>query len=181
MNVLRLLMICWAVVQVDGAWNHRAMSEVGGDRVRPRRFLNLDGYRHRMLVRVGAAQCARYDRPVEVEIDFSKLGAPDEASSDVDLSSPMVVEDRDGQMSAVPFQFDPSDESDPRSRSKGMLTFIMEGPTRAREERCFYVYFGLPGDADRPDRMETEHLVRITQVPEHKGQESFRIESASAT
>ncbi len=181
MNVLRLLVICWALVQVDGAWNYRAMFEVGGDPVPPRRSLNLDRYGYRMLVRVGAAEYARYDRPIEVKIDFSKLGTPDESFRDADLSSLMVVEDRDGQMSAVPFQFDPYDDSSPRSRSKGILTFIMEGLTGAHEERCFYVYFRLPGGADQSDDVEPQRLVRVTQVAEHKGQESFRIESTSAT
>ncbi len=110
---------------------------------------------HRRLVTVTAAGYERRDRPVEVTLDRANRSVVDV----VELDSEGRAKDTE-----VPFQSDGD-----------ALTVMLTGVTPPHDVRTFHVYVG-----QGPQR-STSPQVRLTESVEHEGQDSFRIETPSAT
>lgn len=168
-----LLTACWTLAPMAGAAVAlNARSEVPWD---------LEPYKYRTLIRVSAAGFARDNKPVETELDFSQLVRQVGPADYVDPANLVVLEPQGKGTCSVGFQFDKADDFHPWTDARGTLTFLMEGPTLSDRERCFYVYFGLRGyDAQSEGAKERGH-VWVDGVAEHEGQESFRVQSPTAT
>jgi hypothetical protein len=121
------------------------------------------------------------NRPVEVEIDFSKLLAQTGHSDYVDPASLALIEVTPAGTVPVAFQFDRGDNFHPWTDARGTLTFIMAGRTAPEAERRFYICFGLRGFASSPNTPLLPHPLSVTLVSDHEGQASFRIRAANAT
>jgi hypothetical protein len=105
-----------------------------------------------VLVRVGAGDYERYDKPVEVALP------PGGPARVVEVNENGAVLD-----GLVPAQRDPD----------GTLIFLMQGVTPARATRLFRVHF--------EDAPPAKPLLGVREVPSYQGQESFRIAAPEST
>ncbi len=142
-----------------------------------------DDYKYRTLIRVGAAGYARRDKPVEIEIDFSRLLQRLDKSDFIDPQQIILYEQHEQQkrgLARVPFQFDRDVEYQPWTDTKGTLTFILDGVTAPHQVRHFELYFGdLNGF--RADKFPaTISPVSVQRVQEHEGQESYCVAAQNA-
>ena len=141
----------------------------------------LDQYEYRTGIRVGAAGYVRDDKPVEVEIDFSKLIHRLGANDYVDPTNLIVLEHGKEGYICVPFQFDRAAGFHPWTDAHGTLTFVLDGRTPSDGIRQFHVYFGLREGDTAPMNTKPNHSIRVETVADHEGQESFRIQSPAGT
>jgi len=129
-------------------------------------------------ITVYAAGHERVDKPVEVELNFTKLLGRSGSVVEFDEKAMRLTEvDTEGNNinNSVLFQFDKAPDSNRRDNAKGTLTFIAEGETPADSTRIFYLYLGSAG------AVRTGPLVSLTDGGQHRGQESFKIETPIAT
>ena len=132
----------------------------------------------RIPIIVSAAGYERLDKPVEVEMNFTQLLSGTGYKATFDEKSMKLTEvDGAGKIisDSVPLQFDKAADFNQRKNAKGTLTFIAEGKTPADSTRTFHLYPGS-GNAIR-----ARPLVSITDGVDHRGQESFKIETPNAT
>ncbi|MHC4166433.1 MAG: FG-GAP repeat domain-containing protein [Planctomycetota bacterium] len=130
-------------------------------------------------ITVHAAGHQRVDKPVEVEIDFRQLLTRSGSRMPFNEKAMRLTEvDAAGKIidDSVPFQFDEAPDFNRQSNAKGTLTFVAEGKTPADSTRTFHLYPGSPAAV----RMK-QPLVSITDGVQHRGQESFKIDSPNAT
>lgn len=139
-------------------------------------------WRFRVPVTVDAGSYERYDKPAEVQVNFTGLLASAGESSPFDENSLRVVEvDGGGSVvdPGVDFQFDKAPGYDAASNAAGTLVLLLNGVTPSGSSRLFHVYFevsgsGLPA-ASIPPR------VTLTDDVLYEGQLSLKIQSASTT
>jgi hypothetical protein len=139
-----------------------------------------NNYKYRILIRVDAAGHARQYKPIEIEINFSKLLQQLDKSDSIDPQQISLYEQQKGGLTTVPFQFDRDKDFNSRTDAKGTLTFILNGTTPPHQVRCFELYFGggnLFG-TNRP--LSIESSVSVRMIEEHEGQESYRIAAQNA-
>jgi len=137
-----------------------------------------DAHKCRVPIRVGAAGYERFDKPVEVEMDFTQLLARSDSTVAFDEKSMRLVEVNDaGKIidELVPLQFDKARGFNRRNNAKGTLTFVAEGKTPADSMRIFHLYLGSDNKA------RARKIVSITDGVQHRDQESFKIETPDAT
>jgi hypothetical protein len=142
----------------------------------PLRRLTAGAYR--LPITVSGAGHARFDKPVEVELDFAALTNLD-AKGELNADDIQVVEvGQEGEVidPAVEFQFDRHPDHDPRVPACGTLVFLMRGATPSDAVRHFEVRFG--GACAPPPAVATG--MPVAEVPDYQGQDSFRIETESA-
>lgn len=142
---------------------------------------DMDQYKYRAPLRIGATGYERRDKPVEVEIDFSKLLAQRGRNDYVDPANLTLLEVTEDGPVPVAFQLDRAEGFHPWTDARGTLTFVMAGRTLPDAQRRFHIYFGLRGFAQRPSVPAPLHPVSVELVSDHEGQESFRIRTSSAT
>ena len=121
---------------------------------------------YRIAISVNSNGFEREDKPVEVALNLAEIES-------VDKYSICVMEiDKEGNVidDSVPFQFDKGSEFN--------LTFILKGKTAADETRNYEVRIGKKSCRNRRDVLP---LVSVTDVNEHEGQESYKIETQNAT
>jgi len=134
-----------------------------------------DAYKYRVPIRVHAAGSERWDKPVEVDLNltqlFSRMG---DAENIEDISIKVVEVDDAGKAinSSVVYQFD-------KDNARDTLTFMMAGKTPAHSTRIFHAYFGR--SSSNNSLPSFDKLVRLCGIVEYQEQESFKIESQSAT
>ncbi len=105
-----------------------------------------------LVVTVGTGDCNRFDRPVEIRLE--RLGPVRVAEVDA----------RGRELDpAVPAQV----------TSDGRLVFLLAGTTKAGLTRRFHVLFEAAP--------QVEPLIQTSEVDDHQGQASFRIETPGAT
>ena len=138
-------------------------------------------YKYRVSLQVRAAGYERDDKPVEVEIDFSRMLARRRWSDYVDPAHLALFEATEDGLVPIAFQFDRCEGFHSWTEARGTLIFVMAGRTTADAERQFYIYFGLRGFAPRPGVSTPLHPVSVSSVPDHEGQESFCVRTSSAT
>jgi hypothetical protein len=142
----------------------------------------LGGGHFRLPLDVKAAGYDRFDRPVEVDLDFTEVltGLRREAALNdaslrlVELNETGGIVDR-----RVPFQFDRADDYNDSARARGTLVFLMRGRTAADGVRRFQVYFDLGGTSPLPAPMAP--LILRHESVQCEGQPSFKIVSPTAT
>jgi len=129
-------------------------------------------------ITINAAGCERLNKPVEVEMNFTLLlERGDNKVSFSENSMRLTEVDATGKIinGSVPFQFDRAADFNRQANAKGTLTFVASGQTPADSTRTFHLHLGSAETA------QTSRLVHVTDGVEHRGQESFMIESQNAT
>ncbi|UCD49890.1 MAG: hypothetical protein JSW27_20465, partial [Phycisphaerales bacterium] len=76
-------------------------------------------YKYRVPLRVGAAGYNRWDRPVEVELDFSRLLSRCGQTDYVDPANVILLEVNEHGATPVAFQFDRCEEFHPWTDARG--------------------------------------------------------------
>ena len=138
--------------------------------------------KYRVPIRVKAAGYERFDKPVEVEMNFSQLLKRIEKAEKLDVQSIRVVEvDTSGKIinRSVIFQFDKAHDFNPRTNIKGIITFLADGTTYAKSTRIFHIYFNSANKAN--SLLFYEPLIRLIETVNYQGQDSFKIETQNAT
>jgi len=105
-------------------------------------------WRFRVPVTVDAGSYERYDKPAEVQVNFTGLLASAGESSPFDENSLRVVEvDGGGSVvdPGVDFQFDKAPGYDAASNAAGTLVLLLNGVTPSGSSRLFHVYFEVSG------------------------------------
>jgi hypothetical protein len=140
-----------------------------------------NNYKYRSLIRVGAAGYERQDKPVEIEINFSRLLRRLGESSSIDPQRVALYEQQKGGLTPVPFQFDRDKDFQSRTNAKGTLTFILGGTTLPMQVRCFELYFDGLKSSGTNQSLSVDTPVSIRTMKEHEGQESYCIAAQNAT
>jgi hypothetical protein len=137
--------------------------------------------RHHVPVTVAAGGFDRYDRPAEVEINFTQLLKAAGDSRPFDEASIRVAETDGagkGLDAAVAFQFDRAVDYDAAKHAAGTLVIMMKGKTPKGAARRFRVAFAGGSGAPRAD---VKPLVKLADDVAWQGQKSFRIATPGAT
>jgi len=133
-------------------------------------------------VEVGAGEHERYDKPVEISVNFTEELKNLGVTRAFDRNSISVVEvDSSGKTldEAVAYQFDEAPDYDAATNASGTLIFILKGTTPADAVRKFHVYFDdVTGSCKAP---EFPDRVSVTEVDEYEGDETYRIATENAT
>jgi len=139
-----------------------------------------NNYKYRTLIRVGAADYARQNKPVEIEIDFSRLLRRLDKSDSIDPQRIALYERQKEGLTPIPFQFDRDKDFNSRTDVKGTLTFILDGSTSPDQARRFELYFGGRNGSSTKQSISTGIPVSTRMIDEHEGQESYRITAQNA-
>ncbi len=136
----------------------------------------------RLAIEIDSGECARHDRPVEIELNFSTPAARTPGGQiKFDEAALAVVEVKpDGGKvgEAVAWQFDRSDTFDAASHAAGTLTLVLGGETVRGTTRRFQVYFGGQ-TRTRPSLSKPQ--VTVTDDVQHRGQASYKIATPGGT
>lgn len=135
-------------------------------------------WNYRVVVNVDANGHVRYDKPVEVPLNFTNLLTSVGQGAAFDPASLRVVEvNANAQFinENVPFQFDPVDVG---NNANGTLIFLMNGTTSAGGGRTFHVYFDVVGKGFVAPTF-TPQVTFATGTDE--GQSSYVIQNHNAT
>jgi len=160
-------------------WTHAR--GIGDALLRPTKWWNC-GWSFRVAVDVGVGAYERYDKPVEVALNFTDLltGLGEIGALDED-SIRMIEVDAQGDVldAGVPFQFDKGAEYDAASNASGTLVFLLGGTTAPNTTRRFHVYFDVTGSSFSPPSFPAR--VSLTDGVMHEDQESYKIITQNAT
>lgn len=142
-----------------------------------------DASRHfRLPVTVGAAGFERFEKPVEVDLDFTQLLSELGQTGTLDENSIRVVETNSiGKVlnASVPSQFNKDTDFNATTKASGTIVFIMDGVTQASGTRYYYIYFDLTGASYSP--LPVVPLVTLTDNIMDAGQLSYKIEASGST
>jgi len=133
-------------------------------------------------IEVNAAGYERYNKPVEVDLNFTKLLEQAGRKADFNETSMRLTEVDTADTiidDSIMFQFDKAKDYDAVNNAKGTLTFIANGITPANSKRTFALCLGDVGNAHSLPSFEP--LVSITDGIQFRSQESFKIETPKAT
>ncbi|MCD4699451.1 MAG: hypothetical protein K8R91_02640 [Phycisphaerae bacterium] len=134
----------------------------------------------RLAIEIDSGECARHDRPVEIELNFSTLATQAPGGQvKFDETAMAVVEVKpDGSKvgEAVAWQFDRSDTFNATSHAAGTLTLVPGGETAGGTTRRFQVYFG---GQTRPSL--SKPMVTVTDDVQHQDQASYKIVTPGGT
>ncbi|MCL7413723.1 MAG: DUF1349 domain-containing protein, partial [ANME-2 cluster archaeon] len=137
----------------------------------------------RVPVTVNAARFERYEKPVDVSLNFTHLLSILEQTGTFDESSLRVIETDSLGVEllnpAVPFQFDKDTGFNADTKASGTIVFIMEGTTPANMNRYYHIYFGLTGGSYIP--LPVAPQVAFTDNVMDEGQLSYQIGTAGST
>ncbi len=146
-----------------------------------RNSLNNDlGFR--IPVTVSAAGYERFDKPVEVSINFTQILNSLGQSGSLDEQSIWVAEvDSQGDviMAYVPYQFDKDQDYNLLTKASGTIIFLMEGTTAASAIRTYQIYFNLVGE--NAVSYPVTPRVTLTDGILDEGQESYKIRALRST
>jgi hypothetical protein len=132
----------------------------------------------RVPITINAAGRERLDKPVEVEMNFTQLlGRSGDEVTFNKKSMRLAEVDAAGKIieASVRFQFDKVPDFNGQGNAKGTLTFMADGQTAADSTRTFHLYLGSA------EAVQVPPVVRVTDGVQHRGQESFKIETQDAT
>ncbi len=139
-------------------------------------------WRYRIPVAISADGYERYERPSEIQVNFTQALAALGQSLPLDENSIRVIEVDDAGAvinDAVPFQFDHGPGFDAAVNAAGMLIVLMNGTTPPGATRRFDVYFETVGGSFTPPSISP--LVSVVENSWDEGQDAFGIFSGSAT
>jgi hypothetical protein len=152
-----------------------------GDQEKQHHWWHSD-FRFRLPITVDPNRYERYDKPVEVLLDFAKHLTALGESEDLNPEALRVVEINErGKVidGAVAYQFDPDAHDDPANQAKGTLVFVLKGTTRAHARRRFHIYFDTVATRHSPRSIPPQ--VALTESVQDEGQDSFKIATQNAT
>ncbi|MCX9009629.1 MAG: PGF-pre-PGF domain-containing protein [Candidatus Methanoperedens sp.] len=138
--------------------------------------------RFRLPVTAGAAGFERFEKPVEVDLNFTQLLSGPGQTGTLDENSIRVVEtDSAGKVlnASVPFQFDKDPDFNAATKASGTIVFMMDGATQASGTRYYYIYFDLTGTSYSP--LFVAPLVTLVDNITDAGQLSYKIGAAGST
>ena len=136
----------------------------------------------RVPITVNAASFERYEKPVEISLDFTRmLSDLGQAGTLAENSIRIVETDSQGAVlnDEVQFQFDKDTGFNAATKASGTMVFIMNGTTRSNQTRYYQVYFGLTGVSYSPLTV-TPQLTLADNVMD-EGQTSYQIGAAGST
>jgi hypothetical protein len=136
-----------------------------------------NNYKYRTLIKVGAAGYERQDKPVEIEIDFSKLLRRLDKNDSVDPKRIALYEQQNEGLIPATFQFDLNSPTN----VKGTMTFILNGKTQPNQVRHFELYFGSRNVPSTDKFLSVANPISVRMIDEHEGQESCHISAQNAT
>ncbi len=139
-------------------------------------------WHYRVPVTIGAAGYERYNKPVEVSVNFtSVLSSLGQSGSFADASIHVVETDINGVIldTAVAFQFDRATGYDPAGNASGNLIIMMKGTTQVGTSRYFSVYFDLVGTGFVAENVPAQ--VSYVDNVTFAGQASYQISTPEAT
>jgi hypothetical protein len=137
---------------------------------------------YRVSVTVNTMDYERYEKPVEVSLNFTQLLSTLGQTGILDENSIRVIEtDSTGVIlnAAVLFQFDKDPGFNAATRAAGTIVFIMDGTTQSNVNRHYHIYFGLTGGSYSP--LPITPQVTLTDNITDEGQLSYRIGTAGST
>lgn len=140
------------------------------------------GIGFRIPVTIGTDSFERFEKPVDIEINFTQLvgslgqvGTIDERSIRVyETNNIWTVID-----TSVPYQFDKGIGYDTTNNAYGTVVFIMKGTTLPNTNRYYYVYFDMIGGSSSP--VVTLSQVTLIDNVMDQGQSSFRVDITNST
>ena len=136
-----------------------------------------------VAVNVNAAGYERYEKPVDIIVNFTQLLNVRGQTGTLDENSIRIVE-TDGSVGVlnpnVSFQFDKNPDYNASKKATGTIVFIMDGTTLANEDRYYQIYFDVTtGGSYSP--LPVEPQVKLTDNIPDEGMSSYRIEAAGST
>ncbi|MDD5687375.1 MAG: FG-GAP-like repeat-containing protein [Elusimicrobia bacterium] len=133
-------------------------------------------------VNVAVGSYARYDKPVEVAVNFTQYltalgvgGSLNDQSlrvRETDSTGTTVINDN------VVFQFDEDSAYNASNNAIGTVTFIMSGTTNASATRYFRIFFDVDPTITK---VNFTKQVTLTDNVDDEGQSSYKIETVNAT
>ena len=139
-------------------------------------------YNFRVPITVNAASYERYEKPVDVSLDFTRmLSVLGQTGTFAENSIRIVEIDSQGAIlnDEVQFQFDNDTGFNAATKASGTLVFIMNGTTRANQNRYYQVYYGLTGGSYLPLTV-TPRLTLTDNVMDEE-QTSYQVGAAGST
>lgn len=136
----------------------------------------------RIPVTVGSAGFERYDKPVDVSINFTQIVNDLGKTGTLDENSIRVVEtDSVGTIldTSVKFQFDKDLGYDATTKASGMVVFVMNGTTLSSINRYYHIYFNLTGGSFSP--LVVSPMVTLTDNVIDEGMSSYQIDNINGT
>jgi len=142
-----------------------------------------NSHRYRVPLQINAAGYERFDKPVEVNLNFTQLLQTLGASGAFDPNSLRVIEVNaqntivDAEVEA---QFDPGTGYHASTNAIGTLTFLMRGITPANGTRYFQVYFDTI-DNGPFTLFSFPSQITVTNNITDAGLSTFRVQTQNAT
>ncbi len=140
-----------------------------------------NNWNYRASVTVYSGSYQRFNRPVEMSINFTDYVSSADSSTAIDLNSIRIHEvNTNGQIIAgnIQFQFDPSESYNAVNNAAGTLVFLLRNNTAANSNRFFHVYFDVTGGGYTLPTFHNQ--VKVTDNVFDEGQNSFLIVTDSA-
>lgn len=181
---LDIVSIAWNDYQYLHLWRNDAILGESSGKVKSIPLgLDLKGdMKYRLPIEVKSGEYERYDKPVQIELNFTQLLNKLSSNKAFDNSSIRVVEvNSSGKIidESVVFQFDKADNYDPETNAAGTLVFMIKGTTPEDETRYFHILFGEAGgyyiQPVFPKQVQFDDYIR------HEGYQSFKVETRNAT
>ena len=181
---LDIVSIAWNDFQYVHLWRNDAILKGGMGRYKqPPLGLELKGdFKYRLPLVVGEDAYPRFDKPVELMMNFTEILKSLQVDKPFDFSSIRVVEVNEAGKTideSVVFQFDKTENYDARTNAAGELVFIMAGNTPAKTKRHFHILFGEEGGYYVAPVFPKQ--VTFDDFIKHGGFSSFKIGSQGAT
>lgn len=179
---LDIVSICWDAFQDLHLWRNDARAGETSREVDGGRSYLAGAFKYRLPITVGAAGHERFDKVIELDLNFTQLARQLGEPGAFDETSLHVVEvNARGDVSdaQVMFQFDKSRDFDSESKALGTLVLMLEGTTPADGVRRYEVYWGRTEGAWVPPSVPEK--VSVTDGVMDEGYESFQIHSENAT
>lgn len=135
---------------------------------------------YRLGIMVSAAGYERYDKPVEIRLNFSDILSAAGVKSIFDVKPLKVVEVCGDTIinNSVPFQYDPDEGGSMPSSASGTLILLLEGITPANTARYFHLYFGT--GVHKRCIVPPRPRIEVTDNIMYEGQDSYRITTENA-
>jgi hypothetical protein len=139
-------------------------------------------WRFRVPITVDAGAYDRYDKPAELQINFTDLfTAAGAGGALADAALRLIEVDGSGNPvdTSVAFQFDKSSGYDPWTNAAGTLVVMVGGFTPSGSSRTYHLYFDAVGSGVPVTAIS--QLVTLTDDVFFEGQNSYMVQTPSAT
>lgn len=137
-------------------------------------------WRYRLRLDVDADGYRRFNKPVEVALNFSAMFRSLMRGQRFDENSLRVVEQApDGTVHVVEHQFDPDDNYNAESNAKGALIILLDRVTDPNAVRRFAVYFDVANRSLSPQFPAARVLA--SEISDYLGQRTYKVATPRAT